>query len=224
MNVGDEFDLRIAMISIDNAVELTIKTYFARNKRNLGLDRKVLHNPNFPGLLDTLAKINPKMISNEELDTIEHLHKVRNSLYHEGNGITVEINIVRHYANIAKFLLSKLFKIGLKDDLFDFEEELNAEVEFLNFWHLLEVKTAEIYTTGTPYTYNSFSESINYLTAFSIITKKEAIWLTEKEQIYSFFLKNKKIPKKTNLKETNTHLRKIYRTIVDFLEEEQAKE
>lgn len=109
---GNNFDLRIAMISIDNAVELAMKTYFAKNKRVLNIARKDLKTTrvNYNNLLDALANFASDKISKEELDKIEHFHIIRNNLYHEGNGITVEAHIVEEYAKIAENLISILFE------------------------------------------------------------------------------------------------------------------
>ena len=57
--LGGDFDRRIAMISIDNAVELMIKTYLGLPERTRGFKgpgRKELEtaSESFPGLLDLL--------------------------------------------------------------------------------------------------------------------------------------------------------------------------
>jgi len=36
---GKEFDFKIAMISIDNSVELSIKTYLSKSRRSLNLNQ-----------------------------------------------------------------------------------------------------------------------------------------------------------------------------------------
>lgn len=108
---GKEFDLRIAMISIDNSVELSVKTYLSKNRRSLNLGRKELQKSKrfFPQLLDLFANHNQIIISNEDLDAIEYYHSIRNNLYHEGAGINVQESIVRAYYTLAYDLISKLF-------------------------------------------------------------------------------------------------------------------
>ena len=112
INQGSNFDLRIAMISIDNAVELAMKTYIAKNKRVLNIARKDFKTTrmNFNNLLNVLVNFAPDKISKEELDKIEHFHIIRNNLYHEGNGITVEAHIVEEYAKSAENLISVLIE------------------------------------------------------------------------------------------------------------------
>jgi len=114
---GNEFDLRQAMISIDNAVELAIKTYLIKNRRTLGIKRKELNNAtkNFPPLIDSLEEHNLIDISVEDLDAVEYYHKIRNNLYHEGIGITIKKNVVEAYFTLAKDLIIRLFDIKVKE-------------------------------------------------------------------------------------------------------------
>ncbi len=110
-----DFDRRIAMISIDNAVELMIKTYLGLPKRatkGKGPTRKELEEANnsFPGLLDLLEKYADKKLTGVSLDEIEWYHRIRNQLYHSGNGITVEIARVQTYLTLAKTLFQNLFE------------------------------------------------------------------------------------------------------------------
>lgn len=137
------FDLRIAMISIDNAVETTIKSYLSLNRRSLGIDHEVLNKStrNFPKMLNLLLSNCSDKISSEELDAIEMFHKIRNSLYHQGTGITVEKEIVERYAIVAKDLISRLFEV---EERIDFELETVSDItklygEFLMIWRDIEV-------------------------------------------------------------------------------------
>ena len=73
---GNPFDCRIAMISIDNAVELAIKTYLGLPKRVRGTDgpgRKELEDAflRFPDLLDLLEKHAPDKLAGVDLGDIE---------------------------------------------------------------------------------------------------------------------------------------------------------
>src|SRR5262245_18081864 len=84
---GSDFDRRIAMISIDNAVELMIKTYLGLPKRTRGAYgpvRKELEaaSQSFPALLDLLQTFAADKIVGLSLDDIEWYHRIRNQLYH----------------------------------------------------------------------------------------------------------------------------------------------
>lgn len=104
---------RLAMISIDNAVELMIKTYLGLPKRITGLSipRKEYNDfaESFPALLDGLEKHAPDKLDGIDLGTIEWYHRLRNELYHQGNGLTVERDKVEIYAALANLMFKNLF-------------------------------------------------------------------------------------------------------------------
>jgi len=113
-----DFDRRIAMISIDNAVELMIKTYLGLPKRKTkgsGPSRKQLEDASnsFPSLLDLVEEFAGERLTGVSLDEIEWYHRIRNQLYHSGNGITVEIARVQTYLSLAKTLFQNLFNTEL---------------------------------------------------------------------------------------------------------------
>ena len=118
---GKPFDSRIAMISIDNAVELTIKTYLGLPKRIRGsvgppLKRLQETGSSFPALLDLLEEFAREKLDGIDLGDIEVYHRLRNTLYHEGNGITVDPEYVDSYLQIAKVLLNNLLGLDLEKD------------------------------------------------------------------------------------------------------------
>lgn len=118
---GNPFDFRIAMISIDNAVELAIKTYLGLPKRIRGTEgpsHKVLQeaSSSFPSILDLLEKFAKDRITDLNLGDIEVYHRLRNTLYHDGNGVTVDPTFVDSYLQIAKVLLDNLLGIKLRID------------------------------------------------------------------------------------------------------------
>lgn len=96
---------RLAMIAIDNAVELTIKTYLGLPKRITGLHvpRKELSeiSESFPALLDAIERHAHDKLLGIDLGEIEWYHRLRNELYHQGNGLTVERDKVNVYAQLA---------------------------------------------------------------------------------------------------------------------------
>jgi len=110
------FDYRIAMISIDNAVELSIKTYLQLPKRIRGTDgpsRKELQDKgsSFPDLLDMLEHYGEGKLDGVSLGDVEVYHRLRNTLYHDGNGVTVDPVHVDGYLQIAQILLKSLLGI-----------------------------------------------------------------------------------------------------------------
>jgi hypothetical protein len=116
---GKAFDFRIAMISIDNAVELTIKTYLNLPTRIRGVEgpsRKRVEeaSSSFPALLDLLEEYAGNKLSGIELGDIEVYHRLRNTLYHDGNGVTVDPEYVDSYLQIAKILLNNLLGVRVE--------------------------------------------------------------------------------------------------------------
>lgn len=141
LQLGSDFDTRIAMISIDNGVELMIKTYLGLPSRVTGikgLSRKDYKefSENFSNLLDGFEKFAPDKIVGIELGDIEWFHRLRNQLYHEGNGITVEREKVEGYAEIAKILFSNLFEDSVEDFIENIAHSLVGE--FFSSWAGLE--------------------------------------------------------------------------------------
>jgi hypothetical protein len=130
---------RLAMISIDNAVELMIKTYLGLPKRITGLSipRKDYQGmvENFPALLDGLEKHAPDKLDGIDLGTIEWYHRLRNELYHQGNGLTVERDKVEIYAELANLLFKNLFGEELVPHVISKTELLG---EFMAVWVSIE--------------------------------------------------------------------------------------
>jgi hypothetical protein len=147
---------RLAMLSIDNAVELMLKTYLGLPKRvnRLSIPRREYaeFSESFPGLLDAAEKHISDKIAGIDLGEIEWYHRLRNQLYHQGNGLTVEIEKVNVYAQLAKLLFSSLFGYELK-----IKEPSSDEIlgQFLSSWVELEEvvgalrRTAGDQDTGT---------------------------------------------------------------------------
>lgn len=108
---------RLAMIAVDNAVELMIKTFLGLPKRVTGLhiSRKQYAEiaESFPALLDAIEQHAADKVAGINLGEIEWYHRLRNELYHQGNGLTVERDKVEVYAQLANVLFKSLFGIAL---------------------------------------------------------------------------------------------------------------
>ncbi len=112
--LGTDSDRRFAFISIDNAVEIMMKTFLGlpnRARGKPGPSRKRLDeaSESFPTLLDLLEEFASDQIIGLDLADIEWYHRLRNQLYHSGNGITVDLSQVEAYLQIALTLFSNLF-------------------------------------------------------------------------------------------------------------------
>ena len=127
------------MLNIDNAVEQVIKTYLGLPKRITGVSvskkRYDEFSQNFSELLGALEQYDGGKLVGINLGEIEWYHRLRNQLYHEGNGLTVERSKVETYAALAKVLFRNLFseEVGVGEPP---ESELLGE--FLMAWAELE--------------------------------------------------------------------------------------
>ena len=134
-----DINRRLAMIAIDNAVELMIKTYLGLPKRinGLAITRKEFQEvaESFPGMLDTLEKNAADKLYGIDLGAIEWYHRLRNELYHQGNGLTVERDKVEIYAELANVLFRNLFGSELVE-----RRSVQSELvgEFITAWVELE--------------------------------------------------------------------------------------
>ena len=136
---------RLALLSVDNAVELTIKTYLGLPKRINGIvvPRKdyAEFSESFPKLLDALEQYASTRIAGIDLGEIEWFHRLRNQLYHQGNGLTVDRDKVEVYSELAKLLFESLFDIVLS---FEAEDQHQLLGEFLASWVTFERVIAEV--------------------------------------------------------------------------------
>jgi hypothetical protein len=135
---------RLAMISIDNAVELMIKTFLGLPKRVTGINipRKDFQEmaESFPKLLDGLETYASDRLDGIDLGTIEWYHRLRNELYHQGNGLTVERDKVEIYSQLANLLFKNLFNYELLPTTTPATESLG---EFMSAWAELETALRE---------------------------------------------------------------------------------
>lgn len=108
-----DVDHRFAMISVDNAVELMLKTYLILPKRVTGLSltrkQKQDQTKDFPSAVAAVAHLIGERVSAVPFGEIEWFHQVRNQLYHEGNAITVERDKVQADLEHAELLMRSLF-------------------------------------------------------------------------------------------------------------------
>ena len=144
---------RLAMISIDNAVELMIKTYLGLPSRvtSLKISKADFQSisESFPRLLDALECHAATKLAGIDLGAIEWYHRLRNELYHQGNGLTVERDKVNIYAELANTLFENLFgtKLVPRSDAFS-----GILGDFMTAWGELESKLLCLsgYYDGSP--------------------------------------------------------------------------
>jgi hypothetical protein len=119
IDLDSAFDRRIAFISIDNSVETSIRTFLSlpTSKSGINVSRKDvdLVENNFPGLLGLLWRHAAHRLTGIDEADIEHYHRIRNKLYHDGTGLSVDVQYLQAYRQIAALLLQNLFGILLPE-------------------------------------------------------------------------------------------------------------
>ena len=118
IDLNTAFDKRIAFISIDNCVETIVRTCLSlpKSKSGFKVKRQELDDAgnNFPKLLSLLFKYVPeKLVGIDEAD-VEHYHRIRNKLYHDGTGLSVDDEYLIAFRGIAGVLLQNLFDVSIK--------------------------------------------------------------------------------------------------------------
>lgn len=152
MPQGSAFDFRIALISIDNAVELAVKVFLGLPERARGAPgpgRRELEqaSQSFPDLLDLLEKHAPDKIIGFDLGDIEWYHRLRNDLYHNGNGITVDPEKVDGYLQLAKVLFERLFGEKIAESANPKSDSIG---EFIVLWAKLEKRARKLAAQVLP--------------------------------------------------------------------------
>lgn len=139
LEADTDLDRRLALIAVDNAVELAIKTYLTLPRRVVGspgLSRKdqAQLEDGFPTMLDALEQHAGTLLVGVQLDEIEFYHRLRNQLYHGGTGLTVEREKVAMYADLARVLFRNL--LGYEVDSPD--KSSKGAMDFLIRWAALD--------------------------------------------------------------------------------------
>ena len=128
------FDSRIAFISVDNSVETSIRTFLSLPERISGVkfQRKEVDEAgnSFPKMVELIfSKAWSKLTGLDDGD-IEHYHRIRNQLYHNGTGLGVDRRYLGAYRQIAAVLLNNLFGVEAepKDSFATLEKDRKSVV------------------------------------------------------------------------------------------------
>jgi len=204
IELDSAFDKRIAFISIDNCVETCIRTFLSlpESKSGVRVGKKELDEAgnSFPKLLALLYdRVPGKLVGIDDGD-IEHYHRIRNRLYHEGTGLSVDDQYLKAYRSIASLLLENLFDVKRDDQV---GKELTLETLILNFNKIDKIIKSKLEENGISGTYKweeAFAlglfdiDDVNLITEFRIarnrlvhsdsIDKNEIkLWVEKSEKI-----------------------------------------
>ncbi|THI87101.1 MAG: hypothetical protein CAF41_007805 [Nitrospira sp. CG24A] len=116
VSLSSAFDRRIAFISVDNAVETMIRVFLSlpKGKSGVSVPRKDFDEAenSFPKLLALLWTHGSSRLTGLDDSDIEHYHRIRNKLYHDGTGLSVDEQYLLAYRQIASLLLQRLFAVA----------------------------------------------------------------------------------------------------------------
>jgi hypothetical protein len=132
------------MLNIDNAVELMMKTYLGLPKKATGIPlsrAQIDALDTFPKLVAALEDHAPEKLQGLDSVEIEWYHRLRNQLYHNGNGLTVERAKALAYGESARLLFRNLFGGDISIPDTDAADPLWSSVRsFIIKWRELEVE------------------------------------------------------------------------------------
>jgi len=144
---------RLALICVDNGVEVALKLYVCYN--NLLRDKDLDSPQGFFLALDKIKDLNK--IDDKDAKDIRQFHKIRNDLYHRAKLTTVRDGVINAYLKLAKMLLDKLYDFrpselewkklanGTRKSLVKEKIELREPVEYgakeVEGAHLVSMKT-----------------------------------------------------------------------------------
>ncbi len=114
LKLGSERDLRFALIHADNSIELAAKSFLYFEKRLIpGKIEWAEWNKakrNFHEVMKLVYEFSSEQGFTDELDSyIAFYHDLRNKVYHDGVGISVDSESVKEYIGVA----SQVFDILL---------------------------------------------------------------------------------------------------------------
>jgi hypothetical protein len=118
INLKSAFDSRVAFISVDNSVEISIRVFQSLPEKISGkiFTRKERDDAgnSFSKMVELLFnKASDVLVGLSDTD-IEYYHRIRNQLYHEGTGLAVDSKQLQEYRQVAAVLLNNLFGIELQ--------------------------------------------------------------------------------------------------------------
>ncbi|HCN17116.1 MULTISPECIES: hypothetical protein [Psychrobacter] len=115
IDLDTAFDSRMAFISIDNSVETSIRVFMSLPEKISGIkfQRKEVDEAgnSFPKMMELVFQRAQSKLSGLNDSDIEHYHRIRNQLYHNGTGLGVDRRYLVAYRQIAAVLLDNLFDI-----------------------------------------------------------------------------------------------------------------
>lgn len=133
LDYDSPFDRRIAYVSVDNAVELTLRTYLTLPKRFFKGSQppRLDEGADFRDLVDVVFNFAGAELGDIRRSELLKLHELRNVIYHRSPGSDVDSRFLARYLEIGSLLMRLLgadIESG-KATLASFRADLIAELE-----------------------------------------------------------------------------------------------
>src|SRR5690606_2130850 len=122
----------------------------------------------FPALLDALEEYGASRLAGIDLAYIDWYHRLRNELYHQGFGLTIERNKVEIYTELAHLLFRNLFGFSLPESTAQDADPLG---DCLELYNRLETALAAL-SSAQPTTANRLS-NLNRLRAIGVLSGEQ---------------------------------------------------
>ena len=118
LNRPSDLDQRIGFLLLDAGVETLLKTFLLLPERVTGVKmsfgkRRQAAEGTFHDLVLGVESAAGDRLQGINLDHVRYYHSIRNKLYHEGDGVTVDAGRAEAYASIAVRLLDQLLGVAL---------------------------------------------------------------------------------------------------------------
>ena len=117
-----DFDRQVAYLLLDVGVENLFKVY-------LSLDKEITQTPikyhkrqkaisgSFYKLVETVKESTEDKVERALFERVKYFHKIRNKLYHQGNGVLPSKYNLKEYGEIAEKLLFELLEVNLSPSI-----------------------------------------------------------------------------------------------------------
>jgi len=145
------FDHQIAFLLLDVGIEMLFKVYLDNDTdTNLSFgERQKAIKGTFHKLVNGIEQATKDKTSADDLRKVRYFHKIRNKLYHEGDGVSVTTENLEEYCKLAERVLHILFNIEEtnQNDLDDFQnhmEEIGTELQISAYVKEVEESLTEL--------------------------------------------------------------------------------
>jgi len=115
---GGDFASQIAFLLCDVGVETLFKTYLSLDKEitgsnlSYGKSMKIVNGNSFFEIVQGMKEATQGDVDTDLYDRVMFFHKIRNKIYHQGDGVTITSRNLAEYSHIAEILLFLLLDVG----------------------------------------------------------------------------------------------------------------